>query len=340
MGKIALQILLVGVSSLWVFAQARGKSIDFFNERLKIPDSELFIEAEYIDSEIGLRFGIDKRLSYFPGQYEEAAEAFEAAIQAYRFKAEIWVYLIRSYYHLRNPERARDTLEEAAETMPDLRRDFWDPLLESMLAEIRKRADDLQTQVVFYTKTPGDFLALFRLYKFLQDYQAGAGVISLAADQSEKMHSLAKTAIGENLKAYRSEAAKWDSLVFKLKNELAVLGVEVSPSPTPDLVPLTPSDTTRDPQLVANTRLLQMKIDYYPSELGDYRQLFDNYIKLKMAERAQGVVVALNREINRVGFLAETATDVVQEDQFLADIDSLAALREQLKMKIATGGEL
>ena len=83
-----------------------------------------------------------------------------------------------------------------------------------------------------------------------------------------------------------------------------------------------------------------MKIDYYPSELDDYRQLFDNYVKLKMAERAQGVVVALNREINRVGFLAETATDVVQEDQFLADIDSLAALREQLKMKIEIGGEL
>ena len=162
MRSIALQALLVGCWGLAIWAQPRGPRIDFLNERLRIPESARFVEPDYIDSGVGLRFGIDKRLSYFPGQYEAAAQAFATSVQTYRYKADIWVYLARSYFYMRDPQRAKDILLQAVQTMPDLQERFWDPLLNSMLGEIRKRAVHLQTQVDFYTKSQGDFLTLFR----------------------------------------------------------------------------------------------------------------------------------------------------------------------------------
>jgi len=153
-------------------AQQRVRQMDFLNDRQKIPDSELFSEADYTESGVGLRFGIDKRLSYFSGQYEEAVTRFEGAVSSYRYKAEIWVFLARSYYYQKDPDLARLTIERAVAIMPDLVQNLWDPLLASLLGEIRKGALNLQVQVDFYSKTPGDFLTLFRLYLFFKDANA------------------------------------------------------------------------------------------------------------------------------------------------------------------------
>ena len=331
---VALHGLLLGVFALVVFAQPRGARIDFLNERLKVPESALFVEPDYIESGVGLRFGIDKRLSYFPGQYEEAALAFEASIGAYRFKADIWVFLSRSYFYMRDPQKAKDVLLQAAQVMPDLRERFWDPLLNSMLGEIRKRAINLQTQVDFYSKSQGDFLTLFRLYKFLQDYPAGIRVIHGAGDKAEIMRMLADMASSENQRTYRGEATKWDDLAALLSAELEALGVTVPARPQKDLArPEAPANQP-DPQLIDDTQVLQMKVDYYESEPADYRQLYDNYLQLGMTVQANRVVGALDREIKRVRFLADTATDFVQESQYLAEASTLASMREEIQAEI------
>ena len=65
---VGLHVLLIGWLAVGATAQPRGPRIDFLNERQRVPESERFVESDYIESGVGLRFGIDKRLSYFPGQ--------------------------------------------------------------------------------------------------------------------------------------------------------------------------------------------------------------------------------------------------------------------------------
>ena len=107
--------------------------IDFLNERLPLPETERYDEGEYIDTGVGLSFGVDKRLTYYAGQYEEAVVGFEDAIRRFRYKSEIWVYLARSHFYMKSPERARETLELAAEVMPDLSERLWQPMIASLL---------------------------------------------------------------------------------------------------------------------------------------------------------------------------------------------------------------
>ncbi|HIG53581.1 MAG TPA: hypothetical protein EYQ18_06295 [Candidatus Handelsmanbacteria bacterium] len=334
MRKIAQHALLVALLGVMAFAQSRATRIDFLNERLTVPESERFSESDYIDSGVGLRFGIDKRLSYIPGQYAEAASAFEVSIDAYSFKADIWLFLARSYFYMRAPQKSKAVLLEAAQVMPDLRERFWDPLLKSMLGEIRKRAMSLQVQVDFYSKSQGDYLALFRLYKFLQDYPACISVIHAAGEKADRMRMLANMASNESQRSYRGEATKWDDLAVSLGGELEGLGVTVPARPKKERETVDRPGDQPDPQLVDDTQVLQMKVDYYQSEPADYRKLYDNYQQLGMSKLAARVVEALDREIQRVRFLADTATDFVQESQYLSEASTLVAIREELKVEI------
>ena len=338
MAGIALQGLLVGCLACAVAAQARGPHIDFLNERLKIPESQLFVESDYIESGVGLGFGIDKRLSYFPGQYQEAVQAFAESIQKYRYKADIWVFLARSYFYMREPQRAKDILLQAAATMPDLSERLWDPLLKSMLGEIRKRADNLQNQVDFYTKSQDDYHNLFRLYKFLQDHVSSIGVIHAAGAKAVWMRLGADMASAEKQRAYRAEASKWDSLALVMTGELEMMGVSVPPRPVHELEVLALTEAGHDRQLIDDTQVLQMRVDYYESDPADFRQLFDNYLVLDMADRAHRVIAALDREILRVRFLADAATDFVQASQYLEEVSGLESIREKLKAKMDASG--
>ena len=334
MRKIALHALLVALLGGAALAESRATPIDFFNELLTVPESERFSESDYIDSGVGLRFGIDKRLSYNPGQYAKAASAFEVSIDAYSFKSDIWLFLARSYFHMRAPQKCKAVLLEAAQVMPDLRERFWDPLLKSMLGEMHKRAMSLQLQVDFYSKSQGDYLALFRLYKFLQDYPACISVIHAAGEKADRMRMLAELASNESQRSYRGEAAKWDDFAVSLGSELEVLGVTVPAPPKKERETVDKLGDQPDPQLVDDTQVLQMKVDYYQSEPADYRKLYDNYQQLGMSKLSARVVEALDREIQRVRFLADTATDFVQESQYLSEASTLVAMREELKVEI------
>ncbi|MDP6701024.1 MAG: hypothetical protein QGH25_15355, partial [Candidatus Latescibacteria bacterium] len=59
---------------------------------------------------------------------------------------------------------------------------------------------------------------------------------------------------------------------------------------------------------------------------------------LDMADRAHRVIAALDREILRVRFLADTATDFVQASQYLEEVSGLESIREKLKAKTDASG--
>ncbi len=333
-GKLAL--LMLGLALFGVVrceAQPRVRRVDFTDDRQKIPDSELFSEADYTESGVGLRFGIDKRLSYSSGQYEEAVVRFEEAVGSYRYKAEIWVFLARSYFYQKDPHQARRTIERAAAIMPDMAQHFWNPLLDSLLGEIRNRALNLQVQIDFYSKTPGDFLTLFRLYLFLQDGVGAAGVIGNAEGKAAKMALLATMVSGESRKRYNDESSKWLDLAGQLRGEIVQAGYLAPAVPPPSVAP------AKDPELVERTRFLQTKVDFYQSQIEDYRELFENYLLLDMPKGARGVIGALTREAQRVKFLAATATDFLQESKYLDEVDAFDQLEKEFAQRIGDQGQ-
>lgn len=304
--------------------------VDFLDERLYIPESVRFREADYIESGVGLKFGVDKRLSYFTGDYGTSIQSFEEAVRRFRFKSEIWVYLARSYFYMKTPEDARKTIERAAQAMPDLKEAFWDPLLESMSGEIRRRANIMQTEVDFYSKAQGDFLSLFRLYTFLKDYEAAAEVIRAADGKADKMNELAGMASMPSQRLIREKAKKWEELAEGLRGELEALGMDPPQRvEKPELSSL-PEIPGEDVDLVEMTRFLQLKIDYYPADPQDYRDLLDNYLQLDLPQQAAGVVESLNREIQRVELLADIAPNPQQEWVHISAKNSLEKLRQEL----------
>lgn len=331
-GVLCCQLLL-GAESGVNAEDRRGVSVDFLNDRLRIPDSERFREADYIESGVGLTFGVDRRLSYLSGNYEEAVDRFEDAVKRFRYKAEIWVFLARSYLYMKSPEEAKRALARAAVLMPDLSERLWDPLLQSLLAEIRTRANNLQTQVDFYSMGQGDFLSLFRLYTFLEDYTAAAGVISSASGKAATMEQLATTVSGGNQRALRDEARKWRDLASQLTSELEALGVDVPALPAP-VDSASSAAVATDQVLLEATRLLQRRVEYYEPSVGDFEQLFTSYLELGMPGLAAGVTREVRREMQRLQLQADVTPDVQQEEQFLVRIDSLEAMARRFESEL------
>lgn len=316
-------------------SRPQSAGIDFLDERLFIPESERFVEAEYLESGVGLTFGVDKRLSYLAGNYEEAVFRFEEALKRFKYKSEIWVYLARAYFYKKSPEEAKRTLERAAAVMPDLKEQFWDPLLNSLLDEIRKRANDLQIQVDYYSKDQGDFLALFRLYAFLEDYQSAAGVIRAAETRSRQMSRLATSLAGENQRRCWQEAGQWRDLADQLRGELQSSGAAVPVDTTAIPIEVLPAVADQDSELLEQTWLLQLKVDFYSARPEDFRQLFANYLLLQKPDRATEILKAVEREIERIRFQLEIAPSRRQEGQYLAEIEALVKLRDELKRALA-----
>jgi len=320
--------------------QERSGGIDFLNERLPIPDSERFKEGDYIDSGVGLTFGVDRRLSYLAGNYEEAVERFEQSVSRFKYRSEIWVFLARAYFYMKSPEEARRTINRAAQVMPDLKERFWDPLMDSMLGEIRKRANNLQVQIDFYSKNQEDFLSLFRLYQFLDDEKGAIGVIHAAEAKANKMNELSGMVSAGSQRQYRKEVGKWLQLADQLRAELVAVGIEVPQAPEfSSQEGLPKAGGGKDPVLLEATRILQLKVDFYLSVAQDYRDLFDNYLLLDMPKEAAGVVPALDREILRIQLEVDIAHNLTQEAKFSEQLEGLKKLRGELVDQIGSSGE-
>ncbi len=318
-------------------AQSRKQSIDFLNERLKIPDSSRFTEGEYIESGVGVPFGVDKRLSYFSGNYAESITRFSEALRRYPYKAEIWVFLARSFFYEKVPEEAKRTIERAAEVMPDLAESFWDPLLESMLGEIHNRALEQQAQIDFYTRSQEEFLELFRLFRFLVDENGMVGIVLRADAKAAKMSFLATMVSADSRTRYRAESDKWVALAEQMRGEMRNLGfsppeaVEV-PVYREEEVPLDDAD------LLEQTHQLQLKVDFYQPLLADFSALFENYLALDLPDGARFVLEGLQREAGRVRLQADTANDFAMASQYGEEADALDALREELLQRLPDSG--
>ncbi len=314
------------------------EGIDFLNERLPLPETERYNEGEYIETGVGLSFGVDKRLTYYAGSYEEATALFEESVQRFRYKSEIWVYLARSYFYMKSPDRARQTLELAQQVMPDLADRLWQPLIASLLDEIRQRANQQQVQVDFYSPDQEDFLSLFRLYLFLKDHGAATGVIRSAEARSLKMRGLATAASGSSRKSYVEEATKWLALADQLRAELSGLGVEVLQDSLLVALSAQEAATPGSDEDAEKQRILQLKIEYYSSTPGEFEELFDLYMQQSMNERAAAVLTTLQREIGREQIRASVAPTVQDEVEILQKAEELVELRRKLEQRLGEDG--
>ena len=335
---VIITLFGVGIVQLGtVEAQPRKPTIDFLNERLKIPESSRFVEAEYIDSGVGVPFGVDKRLSYYSGNYAEAAERFLESLRKYSFKAEIWVYLARSYFYEKKPEFARDTLERAEAIMPDLAERFWDPLLESMLGEIRSRALDQQAQIDFYTRSQDEYLELFRLFRFLADQQGMSGVIVRAERRAAKMAVMAKMVASNTRVKYLTEADKWVNLAGQMRSEMREVGLL---TPEAQSLPAYTRENvvSTDVDMLEKTHQLQLKVDFYQPDLNDFKTLFGNYMTLKMPAGARFVIEGVEREVTRLKLKADISNDFSEVSKLQEEVATLDKLKLELSQRLENEG--
>ena len=314
--------------SLMMICPAAGQErrISFVDERLLVPDSERFTDGSYIASGVGLKFGVDKRLTYLSGDYVEAVSAFEEAVRVYRYKAEVWVYLARAYFYSESPELAKQTLERASQVMPDLADRLWDPLIASLLWEIRQRANQQQIQVDFYSPDQQGFLSLFRLYVFLDDQVAAKGVIDAARQRSRGMSERSTMVAGSSQATYIEQAELWDQLAGSLSREIPGMGVQL-PAASAALVDApTPVDAAAE-QAVERERLLQLQVDFYRAGPAQFSELFDAYLLRGDTRRAGSVTERAHQEAARLRLVASVAATIQDEEEIkrkAATMDSLA----------------
>ncbi|MBT3342771.1 MAG: tetratricopeptide repeat protein [Gemmatimonadetes bacterium] len=322
---VCVALCLICVAQLQ--AQELTDGVNFVDERMLIPDAERFVDGSYIDSGVGLKFGVDKRLTYLAGDYTEAVNAFEEAVRTYRYKAEVWVYLARAYFYSESPELAKQTLQRASQVMPDLDDRLWNPLIASLLSEIRQRANQQQIRVDFYSPSQQEFLSLFRLYLFLEDSKAANGVIEAARQRSRSMLQQSTMVAGTTQGTYMDQSEQWEALAQSLSMELEMLGVAVTSVPEPvgsDSV-VVPVDSAAS-QAAERERLLQLRIDFYKAGPEEFLELFDGYTARGDVRRARSVAERAGQEAARLTLVASVAATVQDElaiKQKAARMDSL-----------------
>lgn len=300
-------------------ASAQRAGIEFLNERLRLPESERYDAGAYIESGVGLGFGVDKRLTYLAGNYEESAQRFELAVRKFKYKAEIWVYLARSYFYMKSPAQAKETLNRAQTLMPDLSEELWQPMLSGLEYEIRQRAAQQQAQVDFYSTGQEDVLSLFRLYLFLDDEQAATKLVSVARDRARMMRQKALMVSGSSRRAQVDEAQRWDDLGVSLTGELQGAGIEVPPAPMD-------STAMEDPDKAERIRVLQLRVDFYKAEEADFIDLFQAYLDAGDTERARSVLGSLRRQLADTqvrASVAPTADAQAQAEETMANLQTL-----------------
>ena len=316
-------------------AQERLHGISFTDERLFIPDSESFNNGSYISSGVVLKFGVDKGLMYQSGDYAGAVIAFEEATRTYRYKAEIWVYLARAYFYSESPELAKQTLERAKGMMPDLADRLWNPLIGSLLSEIRQRANQEQIQVDFYSPDQQKILSLFRLYIFLEDTKAAKGVIDAAHQRATGMRERSTMVAGSSQATYIDQAEQWDMLAASLSSEMSLLGEQPPPAPPASVAPEpVPIDAAAE-QAAERERLLQLRIDYYHASSSEYEELFDAYLLRGDTRRARIVAERARQEAARLGLVASVAATIQDEEEIKQKASTMDSLNKAFDAQLS-----
>lgn len=324
--RLGCLLLLLG-GPLPLGAQQGAPMVDFLAEGLVIPEAAQFDTAQYQASGAAPAFESAKRQSYDLGQYPQAAQRFAPLLQQYQYKSTLWVYLARAYFHSQQLEMARQTLARAGEVMPELRESFWQPLEESMLREVQRQAEELQSQVDFYPERLADFVPLIRLYRFLQDSTGALGVVRTAEQRRTGLYEQAEVAAGVQRQSYLDAAEQWGRLAGSLRAELDSASAASAPPPKATGV----ADSLKQAETL---RLLQLRVDYYRAKPQEYQQLFAEYLRLGRLAEAGLVVAALEREGQRLALLATIAPNAVEEGKQREKAAVLDKLRQQLQAQL------
>ena len=329
-----LPTVLIGILCLCSRPGAQeGRVLNYLNDKIRIPESERFDDAAYIATGVGLSFGVDRRLNYYAGNYEEAVVQFERAVSRYAYKSEIWVYLSRSYFFEKEPGKAQEALRLASEKMPDLTDGFWQPLLAGLNLEIRKRANDLQVQVDYYSKGQEEYHNLFRLYRHLEDYASASGVIHSAESRARTMTQYAGTSSGNSSRAYLGQAQKWWDLGTELRGEMEAVGIAVVGDRKLKRLEVVEDSVDEHAEVREATRLLQLRVDYYQFLVtpSDYRELFDNYITMKDRTGASAVIESIDRATIQLEVKIAKAVDYQDELDIQDEIATFTKLKTELR---------
>ncbi len=324
-----LLTLLLAIAS---GAQERVPGIEFVNERMRIPESDLFDEGAYIESGVGLSFGVDKRLTYLPGEYEEAAQRFELGVRQFRYKAEVWVYLARAYFYTKSPDAARDALQRAEALMPDLSAKLWQPLIASLQWEIRKRALQQQAQIDFYSTGQEEVFSLFRLYLFLEDEDSATDLVAVAHERARMMLKRARMVSGTSRSAQVDEAERWNQLGESLLGELQIAGITVPTASVPAPLPEPVADEDISEQ--ERVRVLQLRVDFYRAQQEDYLQLFQAYIDRADTMRARTVLASMGRHLADLSVRASVAPTLGEQADIEETMEEFKVLREDLQKQL------
>lgn len=352
-------MLLLGLAVAGAQSPGTPPALPFLDDRLPVPAAAAFSDSAYIRSGVGLSFGVDMRLSYATGNYAEAARQFEAAITRYPYRAEVWVFLARSYYRAHVPLKAKEVLRRAAGVMPDLSQSLWAPLTQGLLNLIREQVRTSEVQVDCYSLGPDAYLSLFRLCLFADDYTEAAQAIARTEARAARARGLAVSLAAGERERTLVDADRWHALAGRMRAEMTTFGPaataavdsvpgaaapaggslpplgstgELASGAGGDAVmppPVAP-DVTRDRQS-ERARMLQNRIDFYPARPGEFMELFTTYLALGQQDRAAAVVPALEREIIRVQFEQSTMGTLREAAPFAADVDSLQWIRRQLR---------
>jgi len=148
--------------------------------------------------------------------------------------------------------------------------------------------------------------------------------------KANKMNELGGMVSMSNQGLVRGEAKKWQGLADALRGELETLGIAPPPPMAKSESLSLPEIPREEAELVERTRFLQLKIDYYSCAPQDYRDLFDNYLRLGRPDGAARVVESLDREVERAKLLAEIASNPQQEWVHTSEKNSLERLRQEL----------
>ena len=248
------------------------------------------------------------------------------------------MYLARSYFHEKKPEFARDTIERAEAIMPDLAERFWDPLLESMLGEIRSRALDQQAQIDFYTRSQDEYLELFRLFRFLLDQQGMSGIIVRAERRAAKMAVMAKMVASNTRATYLTEADKWVNLAGQMRGEIREVGSVPPEAQSPPFVYARENVVSTDIDMLEKTHQLQLKVDFYQPDLNDFKTLFSNYMTLKMPVGARFVIEGVEREATRLKLKADISNDFSEVSKLQEEVATLDKLKLELSQRLEDKG--
>ena len=145
--------------------------------------------------------------------------------------------------------------------------------------------------------------------------------------------------VGTDNATYGRQTTEEVILADKLRAELVSLGHEVPPRVLQEGG--VTATSSADAELTEQTRLLQLRIDFYQAQHDEYTRLFENYLALDRPMRAKGVIEALDREIIRVRLRVDSEPDFLEqanlEDEILVLREMQKTMRSQLPESLDEG---